>query len=252
MVLTTGQRIKYLRERYRYTQKDVAQKLGVEPAAISKYELDLREPNIETLKALATMFHASIDYILGMTPDILISSMDKKVFNIDNLREIYKHNKKKNINIKHTYTKEQSLIIALNELCTSNGYNSYGECNATDKIYAYQFEDLLYDNPKDDYPFVPQILMTLDNLKDTRILVELESDEDSPIPLNASQRIALYTDFLSKRYNILGLVMSIDANENCRIIEARYQKANDTLYTELCLPRTVLSVHEYIDILGKF
>lgn len=46
--------------------------------------------------------------------------------------------------------------------------------------------------------------------------------------------------------------MSIDANENCRIIEARYQKTNDTLYTELYLPRTVLSVHEYIDILSKF
>ncbi len=31
-------------------KKDIATKLGVEPAAISKYELDMREPNIEALK----------------------------------------------------------------------------------------------------------------------------------------------------------------------------------------------------------
>ncbi len=29
-----------------FTQKDIAIRLGVEPAAISKYELDMREPNI--------------------------------------------------------------------------------------------------------------------------------------------------------------------------------------------------------------
>lgn len=33
-----------------FTQKDIATKLGVESAAISKYELDMRVPNIETIK----------------------------------------------------------------------------------------------------------------------------------------------------------------------------------------------------------
>lgn len=250
--MTIGERIKYLRERYRYTQKDIAQKLGVEPAAISKYELDLREPNVEALKTLATMFHVSTDYLLGMTPDILVSNMDKKVFDISSLREIYEHHKKKNVNIKDVYTKEKTLPIALNELCTSVGYNSYGECNMTSTINRQQLKDLLYDNPNSTYNFESQITIEPNGLKDTRIIVELDSDEDSPLPLNASERVALYTDFLSKKHNVLGLAMSIDKDENCKIIDARYQALNDTLYTQLYLPKTVLSIQEYIDIISKF
>ena len=48
--MTNGERIKYLREKNGFTQKDIATKLGVESAAISKYELDMRVPNIETIK----------------------------------------------------------------------------------------------------------------------------------------------------------------------------------------------------------
>ena len=62
--MTNGERLKYLREKKGLTQKDVATRLGLEPAAISKYELDMREPNIEALKKLATIFNVSIDYII--------------------------------------------------------------------------------------------------------------------------------------------------------------------------------------------
>ena len=50
LFMTNGERIKYLREKSGLTQKDVATRLGLEPAAISKYELDMREPNIEAIK----------------------------------------------------------------------------------------------------------------------------------------------------------------------------------------------------------
>lgn len=45
--MTNGERVKYLREKKGLIQKDVATRLGLEPATISKYELDMREPNIE-------------------------------------------------------------------------------------------------------------------------------------------------------------------------------------------------------------
>ena len=48
--MTNGERIKYLREKNGFTQKDIATRLGVEPTTISKYELDMREPNIEAIK----------------------------------------------------------------------------------------------------------------------------------------------------------------------------------------------------------
>lgn len=65
-----GDRIKYLRDLNGYTQKYVADKLGLESAAISKYELNLREPNVEAIKKLAEVFEVSIDYLLGNEIDI--------------------------------------------------------------------------------------------------------------------------------------------------------------------------------------
>lgn len=61
----------------------------------------------------------------------------------------------------------------------------------------------------------------------------------------------LYTTKLSQKYNVLGLVMTIDKDENCKIIDAIYQKNKDTYYTQLHLPRTVLTAGEYIDIMSR-
>lgn len=69
------------------TQKDVAIKLGVEPAAISKYELDMREPNIEALKKLGEIFDVSIDYLLGRTPDIFVGEADKIEVDLKSIKE---------------------------------------------------------------------------------------------------------------------------------------------------------------------
>lgn len=68
--MTVGERIKFLREINEFTQKDVADRLGLEPAAISKYELNLREPNVEAIKKLSEIFEVSIDYLLGNEVDI--------------------------------------------------------------------------------------------------------------------------------------------------------------------------------------
>ena len=59
-----GNKIKSYRENRKMTQKDVAEILGVEPATISKYELNMIEPNIESLKNLAETFEITIDKLL--------------------------------------------------------------------------------------------------------------------------------------------------------------------------------------------
>ena len=71
------------------------------------------------------------------------------------------------------------------------------------------------------------------------------------MPLDAIDRIVLYTTKLSQRYNVLGLVMTIDKDENSKIINAIYQKNKDTYYTQLHLHRTVLTASEYIDIMSR-
>lgn len=54
--MTNGERIKYLREKNGFTQEDIETRLGVELAVISKYELDIREPNIEAIKKTSYNF----------------------------------------------------------------------------------------------------------------------------------------------------------------------------------------------------
>lgn len=51
-------------------KKRVAYRLGLEPDAISKHELDLNEPNEETLKKLSEIYEVSIEHLLGNEVDI--------------------------------------------------------------------------------------------------------------------------------------------------------------------------------------
>ena len=59
-----GEKLKLYREKHNMTQKEVAEILGVEPGTISKYELGMIEPNIESIKKLAEIFKVTIDELL--------------------------------------------------------------------------------------------------------------------------------------------------------------------------------------------
>lgn len=62
---TLGRRIAALRRRKDLTQEALAEKLGVSPQAVSKWENDLSCPDIQLLPALAQL--------LGVTVDVLLS-----------------------------------------------------------------------------------------------------------------------------------------------------------------------------------
>lgn len=62
--MSVGNKIKQYREYKKMTQKDIAEILEVEPGTISKYELGMIEPNIESIKRLAELFEISIDELL--------------------------------------------------------------------------------------------------------------------------------------------------------------------------------------------
>lgn len=62
------ERLKYLREQQGTTQKDIAHYINKTPQAYSLYEKGTREPDLETLKKLATFFSVSIDKLIGYTP----------------------------------------------------------------------------------------------------------------------------------------------------------------------------------------
>lgn len=248
--MTNGERIKYLREKNGFTQKDIATRLGVEPAAISKYELDMREPNIEAIKKLATIFNVSIDYLLGRTPDVFVDETDKESLDISLIKKKYDFSKKKIKNLKKEYKNETAIIIAVNELCSGVGKTSYGESRSNSIISIEEIDNLFNDLENSKFP-KPQIMMKVKDIEKGIIIVEIDSFDDEKLPINATERIALYTAKLSKEYNVLGLAMTIDKDENCKIIDAVYQKNNDSYYTQLHLPKTVLTAVEYIDIMKR-
>lgn len=58
-------RLKELRLKKRLTQKELAEKLNMQNTAISKYELNERKPDTDTLIQLSKYFNVSVDYLLG-------------------------------------------------------------------------------------------------------------------------------------------------------------------------------------------
>lgn len=61
-----GDKIKVLRKSFGLTQKELAENVGIARATLSGYEKQTSQPDIETLKKLASFFSVSTDYLLGL------------------------------------------------------------------------------------------------------------------------------------------------------------------------------------------
>lgn len=62
-------KIKELRQEKNITQGKLAEKLGLSRSTIAMYEIGASEPDLETLKAIASFFNVSIDYLMGREVD---------------------------------------------------------------------------------------------------------------------------------------------------------------------------------------
>lgn len=60
-----SERLKSLRKQHNMTQGQLAEKIGVGRSAISMYEMGEREPDFETLEALADTFNVDMAFLLG-------------------------------------------------------------------------------------------------------------------------------------------------------------------------------------------
>lgn len=72
-----GTMLKELRTKSGMTQKQLATQIGVTKSVISFYELHERTPSPEVLIKIASAFHVSTDYLLGIdsTPRIDVSGL---------------------------------------------------------------------------------------------------------------------------------------------------------------------------------
>ena len=68
-----GNTLKRLRTEHGYTQQQIADRLGVTKSVVSYYELQERYPSPDILIKLASIFHVSTDYLLGLQREETIS-----------------------------------------------------------------------------------------------------------------------------------------------------------------------------------
>lgn len=79
-LLNFGNKLKELRTQNNMTQQQLAAQIGVSKSVISYYELQERIPSPEILLKLASVFHVSTDYLLGISNDKVldVSGLDEE------------------------------------------------------------------------------------------------------------------------------------------------------------------------------
>ncbi len=62
-----GQRLRQLREDHGYSQRELAEKIGVAGLQIIRYETGKNDATGDVLARIAQCFEVSVDYLLGLT-----------------------------------------------------------------------------------------------------------------------------------------------------------------------------------------
>ena len=83
MIKDLPEKLQTLRAKYHFSQRQVAERIGVSPSIISGYESGERTPSVEVLLALSYLYNCSVDYLLGKrspepTTSIDISGLSEK------------------------------------------------------------------------------------------------------------------------------------------------------------------------------
>ena len=104
-----GNLLKRLRAQEGMTQQQLADKLGVTKSVVSYYELQERYPSPEILIKLASIFHVSTDYLLGVSHNEVIELDGLSEDDIVIIKSMVAHLKDKNI---ETFVQLSEKIIA--------------------------------------------------------------------------------------------------------------------------------------------
>lgn len=71
-MVSENNRLRTLRKKYGYKQKEIADMLGVKNSAVSKWECGRTLPDANALLYLADMYGVSVDYIFGRAGDDML------------------------------------------------------------------------------------------------------------------------------------------------------------------------------------
>ena len=66
MKISFGKGLKELREENNLTQKELAEKLGINAVTYLHYEKEQRQPSLELIADISVFYGVSVDYLLGL------------------------------------------------------------------------------------------------------------------------------------------------------------------------------------------
>ncbi|BCJ97779.1 helix-turn-helix domain-containing protein [Anaerocolumna chitinilytica] len=69
--MSFNDRLKFLRQKFKLTQGELAAVIGIRPSAVANYEAKRNEPSFDKLIALSDYFKVSCDYLLGVSDNTL-------------------------------------------------------------------------------------------------------------------------------------------------------------------------------------
>ncbi|TPG68926.1 XRE family transcriptional regulator [Brevibacillus laterosporus] len=91
---TFGERLKWLRNIKSVSKHELAELLNVSERTITNYEANNREPNNETLVALADYFKITVDWLLGRSPLPFMhyseDRLDKNNMTVEDIKKRYR------------------------------------------------------------------------------------------------------------------------------------------------------------------
>lgn len=72
-------KIRYLREQNRFTQAELAKKLGITRSSVNAWEMGISVPSTQYVVELAGIFKVSTDYLLGVktTSTVSVDGLDE-------------------------------------------------------------------------------------------------------------------------------------------------------------------------------
>lgn len=78
------QRIRILRENNNYSQREIAEYLGIDRSTYACYELGKTSPSVEVLVALSELYLVSCEFLLGIKPNEKCNSIEKRILHVIN------------------------------------------------------------------------------------------------------------------------------------------------------------------------
>lgn len=163
--MTLGEKIKDLRKKANITQEELAEKIGVSRQAVTKWESDIGLPDIENLKAIATLFNISIDELLDYKKEILGDIVLEEKYSLEGI--------KKEGRARH---KEEQFI--LNKFAKATGIYSLARKKkwSWKKTLFWFFVEAAYSPEMDDFIENGLNIFFLVEEKDKQYIVILHND----------------------------------------------------------------------------